>query len=355
MRILHLSYTSKEDNNGFDVVIKRNQSFLKKTFGEEVVLTYKLPPTSIKRLALSVLGLSGYGVTRFSEKKLLRFIKRHDIDSVFLEGSFFGRIVKLLKKHRIRSIIFSHNIESSLYRQRYRHHKNLISYSQYSFVSFNEKRTFKYASHVITLNSRDSDLLKKKYSRTADCELPISCDYRGAEDTLIKTEKKYGLFVGSNFFPNVSGISWFIKNVATKIPFETWVVGSCCDALKANSDEFPHNIKLKGFVDNLEEVYHNAAFIIVPLFMGSGMKTKTVEALSYAKTIIGTSEAFVGIEANFSKLGGICNTADEFIEKINSDSLPLYYNQYSAELFLNSYSNNVVFSRFREFIKSTSA
>jgi len=46
------------------------------------------------------------------------------------------------------------------------------------------------------------------------------------------------------------------------------------------------------------------------------MKTKTIEAMMFRKTIVGTSEAFSGIE-NPEEIGYICNTTNQFIDILN--------------------------------------
>ena len=52
---------------------------------------------------------------------------------------------------------------------------------------------------------------------------------------------------------------------------------------------------------NLSNSYKNSKFIVVPIFYGSGMKTKVAEAFSYGKTVFITKEASIGYEKNFDK------------------------------------------------------
>ena len=55
-------------------------------------------------------------------------------------------------------------------------------------------------------------------------------------------------------------------------------------------------------LDDLGEYYRNCDVVIAPIFEGSGMKTKTTEALMWGKYIIGTNESFCGfaIDDSFS-------------------------------------------------------
>lgn len=63
--------------------------------------------------------------------------------------------------------------------------------------------------------------------------------------------------------------------------------------------------------------------MIAPLFDGGGMKSKTVEALSFGKIFVGTEESLFGFweEMNSNIRGKTCyqcNTPEEWIQTINN-------------------------------------
>ena len=94
----------------------------------------------------------------------------------------------------------------------------------------------------------------------------------------------------------------------------------------------------------------NASAVVCPIFSGSGMKTKTIEALRYGKIVFGTNEAFAGIYETADGLF-LCNQANEFIigleklfdstedSKFNSSSYNLFMENYSFEAFEETLSN----------------
>ena len=55
-------------------------------------------------------------------------------------------------------------------------------------------------------------------------------------------------------------------------------------------------MELLGVVESLEEAYTRAAVIVNPVLAGTGLKTKTVEALGHAKPLVTTSCGAEGIE-----------------------------------------------------------
>jgi hypothetical protein len=127
------------------------------------------------------------------------------------------------------------------------------------------------------------------------------------------------------------------------------IVGACCKNPAFHNRILPDNVYLEGYVDNIARYYINADAVIAPIFSGSGMKTKTIEAMSYGKTIFGTNEAFAGIECDYDKIGGLCNTAEEFIRCLAS-SISRHPNSYTLQLFRTSYTDAVFTSRLKQLI-----
>ena len=120
-----------------------------------------------------------------------------------------------------------------------------------------------------------------------------------------------------------------------------------------NESIFKHKkIKIYGEVENLDYYYINADAVVIPIFIGGGMKTKTAEALMYGKHIFATQEAFEGYDIDYNKVGALCNTAEEFINKINLFSKSNYrkYNSYSREIFLKNYDEKINRKKFKNFI-----
>ena len=83
--------------------------------------------------------------------------------------------------------------------------------------------------------------------------------------------------------------------------------------------------------------------------------TSAVDKLVYSmdqNSFLGTDEAFEGYDADYSQIGGKCNTADEFIEKINGFivSPRPRFNTYSRQLFLERYSESTVVESLRKIL-----
>lgn len=310
-------------------------------------------PSPIQRIK-NMLLFQSYGHTVALKKKIKK-LDSEDFQICFSNGSIYGRYAKILSKKGIKVMTFYHNVERNFYLDKFKSSKKIVDLWMYLYIWYNEKLSTKYSKYAITLNQRDADELRRLYKKKADFISPSSYDCLGIESNTNIVSKPYLLFVGSDFFGNIDGITSFIKEALPNIDMDLWVVGNCCETLNEwiNEKDYP-KVKLKGFVDELSKIYREASAVICPIYSGSGMKTKTVEALKFGKFIFATKESFEGIEGDYSRIGALCDNSQEFIEAINSWKLynRTIYNEYSFNIFMKYYSDEVVFKRFKDFLIS---
>jgi glycosyltransferase involved in cell wall biosynthesis len=105
------------------------------------------------------------------------------------------------------------------------------------------------------------------------------------------------LFVGTSYAANIDGVKYFIEKVLPivreKFPdARLQVAGTVCKALKGDMA----GVELLGVVESLDEAYQRADIVVNPVLTGTGLKTKTVEALGHAKALVTTACGAEGIE-----------------------------------------------------------
>lgn len=221
------------------------------------------------------------------------------------------------------------------------------------FIADNERCCIDHASYLITLNERDNRQLQKRYHRGADFILPTSFDaYDAAEHhDPVKLPEQYLLFVGTNFFANKEAMDYYIKEIAPSVHIPLLVVGNIAEAFQ-DATAMP-NVHFLGRVDDLAPYYLQATAVVAPILSGSGLKTKTVEALRYGKYVIGSAEAFEGIPIlNYPGAGYECHNTSDYISLINSLKVAKT-NEASLRLFNEQFSTATQLKRFSEFIMST--
>jgi hypothetical protein len=345
-KILFISPDSFDEKfAGGNVVSFRNFNIVCNYFGKENVELFYLYKHYTKNKIIKKMNLlfyRWYGLDRENESIILDKILNKDF--VWIEYSLYGRIAKLIKKKypNMKIISFWHNVEKDYAKQ-----KQPYNFIYQKIIQKNEFLMCFYSDFLISLNSRDSLYIENFYGKKSFI-MPVSFPNRYIDfNRNIVSVQPTVLFLGSNFYANIHGIKWFVNQVLPFVDIRLKIIGRDMD--KAN---LPKNEKILviGYVENLEECMQNADFMIFPIFKGSGMKVKTCEALMHGKNIIGTGEAFMGYDVDFEKVGARCETAEEFIKAINEfpKRFTSKFNEYSRNVFLEKYTNDVVFKQFAE-------
>lgn len=97
---------------------------------------------------------------------------------------------------------------------------------------------------------------------------------------------------------NLQGLKWFIEEVFPKIKREfkdvkLCIAGGICKML-SGMEEYD-NIELFGHVDNPYDYFMKGDIAINPCQLGTGLKIKTFEAISYSKVVMVHPHSLVGI------------------------------------------------------------
>lgn len=347
--------------NGALHVSKRNFNHLKEIFNNNLEL-YLLNKQNYFFKVINVFcGNRLDDISMRLETEILDKIEEKKYKYIFFDGSGYGYCIERIKKKysKIKIIVFCHDINYHLYQSLYHKAKNIkakLLYKKYLSTSIkNEKLVYKLSDYIITLNKRDSMELKKIYNCFSNKEISVSFSTNKIIVKDIKNLKFKILFIGTgNFLPNVQGIEFFIKKILPYIDVELEIIGKGTEINREKWEKLSSKVKVRGTVESLDEYYNNVDAVIAPIYIGGGMKVKTAEALSYGKTIFGTTEAFEGYEVDYEKVGGLCNTAQEFIETITkyiewwkNNGKPTF-NEYSYQIFKEKYSYESSLKKFKE-------
>lgn len=103
-------------------------------------------------------------------------------------------------------------------------------------------------------------------------------------------------FLGHGNDPNLFSIGRFIhawRDGWTPARPELVIGGEICRSLPGV--EGP-GVRLLGYLDRLEDFYAQADLVVAPMLMGSGLKMKVGEALSFGRPVIGTEIGLEGFE-----------------------------------------------------------
>lgn len=253
---------------------------------------------------------------------------------IFLLTKFSIRIFKVLITHcvwtdNIKSLIRSISNESFIV-----FHDLLGEWNNFDLLNYTTDYT-----RIGILSTEEIDYLKKVNLKNF-YYFPYILNSHKISDELFNPNLSCG-FIGSIHKPNIRAVEQLI-DIAKLIPnnINIYICGGVCDLLK--NKELPNNIYLLGKLDNLNDFYKSIDVILIPLECGTGVSIKTIEALSYSKTIISTSTGVRGLRMQDREDFILASDNQEFAKSIsfiniNRQELQKYSNN-AYEVFCNNYS-----------------
>lgn len=351
MNILYVGRSPLKITGGADAVNQRNYNILSELYGNSFY-SYFLE----KERNNFWEKLNGYfaGFSSNDEIKIIEIIKKHKIDIVFVSQSFYGYLCKKIKNifPNVKIIVFFHNIEKKFAYESIKVY-GFKKIPFYLMCFYQENLAIKNSEFYITLNERDSNLLESEYGRKSNLQLPVSYqDKFEFHKTEFRMNSDFYLFVGTDFFGNITGVDFFINEILPNIDGKLIIVGKGMERHKKRWEE-NGNVEVYGFVDDLSSFYYAAKAVVAPIFFGGGMKTKIAEALMYGKSIIGTEEAFQGYIQDNNFLYQ-CDSKIEFVNTINEIEKNhefKHFNISARNCFLENYDDAIVKIKLGNFFK----
>ncbi len=291
------------------------------------------------------------GINKVTKKNVIKLIKKNKIKYVFIEGSNLGSLCKHIKLYdnTIKIIVFFHNVETKFFFDSFIYKKTFHSLGVLIANYLAERKSCFYSDKSIVLTKYDKNLIYKIFYRKVNYVLPLILEDKKKKISKIKIKKnkKYLLFVGSAFYANLNGITWFVKEVLPRVDFNLAIIGRDFEKFKKLLKN--KKIIFLGGTKDINTWYEHANLIISPIFSGSGMKSKVGEAMMFGKKILGTQKSFIGYEKVKSKIGVECNDSQKFIQEIKkmqsrkktyfSNIRKLYKINYSFEASIDKINN----------------
>ncbi len=128
------------------------------------------------------------------------------------------------------------------------------------------------------------------------------------------------VYVGSEYhYPNLDAVNWFLDKVWTGVvkarpDLRFTIVGLWSPATVERIERYP-NVRCLGFVPELEPVLWES-IMVVPLWIGSGIRTKILQAMMEGAPVLSTSVGCEGIPARDGEAILIRDTPEGFTEAL---------------------------------------
>lgn len=223
----------------------------------------------------------------------------------------------------------SHNIEYQIWERMIDNAENLVLSqvlkSQSKKVRSIEQKVVYASKKVFFISRGDRNYFLNDYKvdKNKLLVLPVGMEIEPLEMPNRKNIKI--LYLGKlDWRPNQHGLTWFLDNVWSKISVENNhlfldIVGSG-DSSWLDKYKNLKKLKVHGRVEHVRESYENCHFIISPVFYGSGVRIKIIEAASFGRVCVST---MMGIEGSgFSENEYFnCETERDWLDMLRKISI----------------------------------
>jgi glycosyltransferase involved in cell wall biosynthesis len=158
------------------------------------------------------------------------------------------------------------------------------------------------------------------------------------------------LYLASGNVYNIEAIHYFYNEVFSQLKnlypnIRLIIGGAICDKIKSTMGN-DKNIELQGVVSDLYQFYSQADICVNPTFIGTGLKIKTFEALSYGKIVVAHPHSLMGVYDRENVPVLLASNKVEYIEQIKK--------QFSSKNNWDTLKENAIayMSRFQSYVKN---
>jgi glycosyltransferase involved in cell wall biosynthesis len=122
------------------------------------------------------------------------------------------------------------------------------------------------------------------------------------------------LYIGGFNGANIDGLRRFLRRIWPKVLEQQPLahLHVCGYVYRAFLGEAFAGVKFLGHLEDTDGEYAQAAVVINPSWIGTGLKIKTIEALAHGKPLVTTPKGVEGLDSEVRKSAVICNVDCEF-------------------------------------------
>lgn len=270
---------------------------------------------------------TGYFHTERQKHEVREVLKHRQYDVIVFDGLHpYTTFMDLEEFKNIPAVYRAHNVEGDLWSTAASKTKNIIIKKlllwQGRKMAHLEMNLISRAKKVWCIAEEDLKRFKAlQINPKNNLELiPVGLEFKKA--THLKNAQSSDriklLFLGKmDWAPNKDGLKWFLEEVWPKVDttrFELQIVGSGDSSWGLELFKAP-GIKFFGFVKDLEAVYAECDFSIIPIRYGSGTRIKVIESISKNIPIVSTD---MGVQGSGLVDYFRAETSEEWIRVINS-------------------------------------
>jgi len=269
--------------------------------------------TSVRPLSL-LLNLAfsrkPFDLERFRSREyssaLREILAAGSYDIIHCEGLVYALYLDEIQSLTTAPVILrAHNLEHRIRGMMASKERSTLRRFYLADLSRRLKRLEKYAASqfdaIVPINGPDSDWFSSAAEGKQMFLCPTGADEVSYIPEPVDAPPRVGFLGSMNWQPNLDGIRWFIESVwplvLNEIPAATLhLAGRGLSGVRASLPA-GRNISFEGEPDDARTFIGSNHVMISPLFAGSGLRIKIIEAMSAGRPVVATPVAAEGIDA----------------------------------------------------------
>lgn len=271
-----------------------------------------------------------YHISRFiSEeysKKLIELLQNNHYDVIQLETLYLAPFLQVIKKYSHAMIVLrAHNIEHEIWKRIATQVKFIPKKLYLLYLSNKLKRfeieTLNAYDFLVAITERDLAYFKSLGYKNGCVASPVGFDLKQYLPDYSAFKKPMAIsFIGSlDWMPNNEAVRWFLDAVwpivHKKFPdLEFHFAGRNAPADLRNINR--SQVYFHSDVHDAKSFMIKYPVLIVPVFAGSGIRVKILEAMALGRVVITTSIGLEGIPAKHKEEVILANSVHDFLESI---------------------------------------
>lgn len=268
-----------------------------------------------------------YHISRFINKEITTLIEKvlqqNDFDIIQFEGLFLLPFVETIKKYSNAKLIYrSHNVEGVIWKRMAMKIKNPI---KSWYLTMQANRLLKYelkmipdTNAIVPISTADEQYYKLHFPNMSVTCIPTGIEEKFENTVMCNSGSIY--FLGAlDWLPNQQGLLWFIESVwpevKEKIPEASLHIAGR-NAPQILAEKISTKCSFYGEIDDTRKYISDKCICIVPLFAGSGLKIKIIEALAAGKVVVTTPIGAEGMPLSLDNYLYISDSAEGMMQQL---------------------------------------
>lgn len=317
----------KDINNLIDDKLIKNGVLLSEYLRKEHPVSYFFYESLPEKIGLKIRDFD-----RLRYKQVSNFnkmLKENQYDYIIISYAYWAKLVinnPNIDRTKTKLIIDTHDFLTSQF------NTNM----KFKLGKYFEKEitTLQYFDYVMAISIEEKYL----FSQFIDEEKVLLVSH-GLKENFQSEALDYDVvYVASDNDHNLKGAKWFLDKVYPLLPkdIKIVIVGKINISIKNSYS----NITQINFAPDVNQIYSKSKIAICPMFSGTGIKIKVLEALSFGIPVVCNSK---GVDGLVNKTNNGClvtndvQTFSDYIIKLISDRNTYENTSQKAKLFFNEY------------------